>query len=619
MKNPAKTFQVFIAAKVAKGFSLVLWCFFIGSGVTNDLFAAERLRGGDFESRRAMDHWEINNWAKQGSVTLTRDHRDAIRGGYSARIDIEGEPDGAAETEWHELNLRQVFDVSANRTYFGTYRVRASQPATMVVQLLEDGDPHRGIAFTEVQIGEGEQFFRVVGATDFSGMAQIMFNFGKTRRGTSVWLDDVSVTERLPGRNTATVSVDFDQPIAAQDQTGILLGLNIRNLSEPADEKILPLRPRYWRTRPTQAYIERVQGLGSTAVALLSEGWYPGDDPARRPPPPWATPERFEAWKEHCRQVARAHGNNVLYDIWNEPDHPTFFTHWPDGNWDNFLRTFKAAHDAIREIVPDAVIVGPSTSADFPWLLLRSFMDFCLREGLRVEVLATHLFGDTDPSFEEMKEDLLRMRAEFIDNPKYAAVATERYMATEYANPQLVFRPGSMLAMLRFMEKGQVDGAMRSTWDNLDPGVNTAFNGSLGGLLTPDLKSTRAIWWALRWYAEGAGMRVYAESDNPEVVPLASFNKENPRESQVLLASRSWGGPAQNMRNVQVNLSGLNPAARAIPVWVYRAPNASGAAAFNQPELLDNPTLSVTRGRATVQVRGLQAHDAVLIRFSELP
>lgn len=587
--------------------------------LVGSLHATEKIRNGGFEAMPPLSSWSSNQWGGAGTISSTRDGTDPISGSFSARIDIGG-TDDPADSEWFFLNFRQVFNVTANRTYAGNYRVRADQPVTMVVQIIEDVSPFRSIAYTEVQLDSGVQELRVVGVADFTGTAHILFNFGKTARGSSIWLDDVSVTERVPGPNNATVTVDFSQSETAADLSGILLGLDISNLNQPGSPLITPLQAKYWRTRPTTAYIDRVTTLGSEAVALLSEGWYPANDPDNRPTP-WS--DNFVAWKAHCAAIATEHGTSVIYDIWNEPDHPTFFTNWADGTWDNFLATFKAAHDAIRDVVPNAIIAGPSTSADFPWPLLDRFMDYCLTEGLSVQILATHLFGDTDPSFEAMRDDLLKMRTDYIDNPTYAAVGTTHYMATEYGNPLLVARPGSIAAQLRFMEAGLVDGAMRSTWDTLDPGSNTAFDGSLGGLLTSDLSAPRAIWWALKWYADGAGNRVAASSDNEEIVPLAAHDAQEPTAAQVLLGSRAFGGPAQDMSSVQVTLGGLEsagiiaPGATQVTVWIYHAPNASGADPYPTPALLANPTLPVTGGEAVATITGMDAYDAVLLRFSE--
>ncbi|MDV7398541.1 hypothetical protein RZS08_44460, partial [Arthrospira platensis SPKY1] len=111
-------------------------------------------------------------------------------------------------------------------------------------------------------------------------------------------------------------------------------------------------------------------------------------------------------------------------------------------------------------IVPDAEIIGPSLSGHvfdgFDWALLKQFMDFCLAEGLTVQGLSLHLW-DADENIERMRDDLLRVREQFIDNPHYAAVGVEKLFVTEYAYDEMRMRPGSNLAMVRLMEEGLVD------------------------------------------------------------------------------------------------------------------------------------------------------------------
>lgn len=600
----------------------------IAIGESSASAQTEKITNGGFDSSGdtpgSLPHWTTSKWGGEGTINSTRDSSEPLSGTASARIEIGGDDDPASN-QWYYLNVSQHFSVAENHTYVGTYKARASEPVTIAVQLNEVDPPHRNIAWTEVHLDVGVQTLRVVGPSEFSGKGQILFHFGKVRRGVHIWLDEVSVLERPAGPRTARVTVDFtrDEP-TAKDLSGLLLGLKFPDWAEPRDELIKPLKAKHWRVRPDEVHIGRVAGLGSIPLALLSEGWYPTDFAERRPEPPWRSEERMQAWRERCKAVARANGTRVIYDIWNEPDHPTFFTNWPDGTWENYLLTFREAHNAIREVVPDAVITGPGTSADFPWPLLEQFMDYCLAEGLTVQILATHLFGDSDSSFEKMRDDLLKMREKFIDNPVYAAVGVEQYMATEYANPLVAFRPGSIVAMLRFMEEGLVDGAIRATWDVLDPGGNTAFDGSLGGLLTSDLELPRAIWWALKWYADGAGQRVAAISSNEEIIPLASLNPKAPSASQILLGSRAFGGPAQKMDEIQVSLNGLvsagiaKPASNKLPVWVYLAANDSGSAAYPEPILVKNFNAPVYGESASFTLaQPMSGYDALLIRFGK--
>lgn len=581
---------------------------------------AQIILNGDFESG-TLDNWSANNWGSSGNISASVESVSPIEGAYSAKVSITG-ADDPFSNEWYYLNLQQTFAVTANRTYHAVYKIRASEICHAVVITNQNGSPYEGIGYTEVPLGPEVQELRVSGTCGFTDQAHILFQFGKTKRGVDVWIDAVSMTERLPEPTSATVTVDFSNPDTdASDLTGILLGLDINNLLIPDASLITPLQPKYWRVRPNSSYIGKVEGYGATAVALLSEGFYPGTNPPGKNPP-WD--DNYAAWEAHCTAVAQENGTDVIYDIWNEPDHPVFFRYWSDGDWPHFLETFKKAHDAVRAVVPDAVICGPSTSAAFPEPLLKDFMDYCVANNLQVDILATHMFHDTDVSFDDMREDLLELRAEYIDAPAYASVGATRFFATEYANPNLVARPGSILAMLRFMEEGLVDGAIRSTWDTLDPGSNTAFDGSLGGLITSDKSSRRAIWWAMEWYADGAGERVHATSSNPEIVPLACLEYEQPLNSQILLASRAYGGPAQDMTTVTLVLDNL-AASRIVgsqdtevEVWVHIAPNASGSAAYDTPTLVANQTLPIVDDAATLTLTNpMQAYDALEIRFSQ--
>ena len=297
--------------------------------------------------------------------------------------------------------------------------------------------------------------------------------------------------------------------------------------------------------------------------------------------------ENWRAYEDQVRNLAVEYGTSVIYDIWNEPDQRFFWPFWAgmSAGEDNepireFLEAFKRAHDAIREVLgDDAVISGPSFGGiDEP--LIRRFMDFSLREGLMVQVLSVHAIYDPDDTFGEVEEELNRLYQEYIAGPAYSEVGAIELHVNEYGAPKQYGRPGSMLALLRVMERSGVTQAMRASWGRseaftddvngylvfagiAEPLVEVEPNaGAMSDLLTPDLRP-RPIWWAYKYYADGAGSRVAADSQLDYIMPLASSASEELPYNQLLLAGYDSENHPERLDTIGIQLKGVPGTGRA--------------------------------------------------------
>ena len=154
--------------------------------------------------------------------------------------------------------------------------------------------------------------------------------------------------------------------------------------TEPSDALVRPLAPRLWRSDLARAPLDRALALGARYQLVLSDLWgYPSGDWSGRGPP-WAD---LAAWETFVRRVAREHeGKTIGWDIWNEPDGPTFWS----GGRERFFRTYAVANRALREeLGEDVEIVGPSVSRYSPeWI--DAFLDHCVAARCRISALAWH-------------------------------------------------------------------------------------------------------------------------------------------------------------------------------------------------------------------------------------
>ena len=76
-------------------------------------------------------------------------------------------------------------------------------------------------------------------------------------------------------------------------------------------------------------------------------------------------------------------------------------------------------------------------------------------------------------------------------------------------------------------------------------------------LLTPDLRP-RGIWWAYKYYADGADSRVQASSNLEYIMPIASHASGRRNYHQLLLASYDADSIIERPETIGIRLTGLS-------------------------------------------------------------
>lgn len=103
-------------------------------------------------------------------------------------------------------------------------------------------------------------------------------------------------------------------------------------------------------------------------------------------------PRSMDDWQAFVKQVAtRYKGQIHAYEIWNEPNLKQYWM----GNTDQLIAMVRIAHDTIKSVDPDALIVSPSatTSAGLSWL--NEFLS--KGGGQNVDVIGYHLYVYPQP------------------------------------------------------------------------------------------------------------------------------------------------------------------------------------------------------------------------------
>jgi xylan 1,4-beta-xylosidase len=401
-----------------------------------------------------------------------------------------------------------------------------------------------------------------------------------------------------------TVRVGFATPLDRPTMVGFVHGMDQRR---PADDLIEPLAPALWRGKLRDVPYQRVQDVGGRYTYVLSDRWgYPGHGK----PAPY---EDFRAWERFVRKTARAsrRGNDVLWDVWNEPNEGHFWQGTPE----QLYETYRIAENVLRqEIGPDVLVGGPSTLGwRSDWIV--GLLEWCRTYGCQVNVLSWHeLSNGPIPA---IRDRLRFARESLLESSRYAALNIREIHVNEAGVAADQYRPGELLGVMHYLEAGGADAAARTCWDEVGGGSN-CYNDTLAGLLVPRTFEPRSTWWATKAYADGAGSRVLTRFSDPHLVGLGSSRSDRPRTAQLLIA-HTRGHAAQEL-DVRVTFRRLGALSflrgeRRLRVGIERFPD-TGELPLPAPRGRRAALLEVEDGEATLVLHDVRVHDAYRLRLS---
>lgn len=110
-------------------------------------------------------------------------------------------------------------------------------------------------------------------------------------------------------------------------------------------------------------------------------------------------PKDIGAWQafitEHVHHLLRRYGRPTVsdwyFEVWNEPNLPSFF----HGSMDDFFALYHATCNAIKKALPDARVGGPSTARG-EWL--EKFLQWTRREDCQPDYLISHIYNNDSES-----------------------------------------------------------------------------------------------------------------------------------------------------------------------------------------------------------------------------
>lgn len=224
-----------------------------------------------------------------------------------------------------------------------------------------------------------------------------------------------------------------------------------------------------------------------------------------------ASPQRpgsvaaFAQWS--AAAAVHFRGRPVIWEIWNEPN-ISFWKPKPDVAQYNTLAL--ATCRAIREAVPEAVIVGPATS-EFPWAFLDSFLASGILHYL--DAVSVHPYRSYAKGPETAGEDYQKLRDLIAKNsPKPPPIISGEWGYAAHtkgvsAEIQAAFLVRQQLANLHF-------GIPISIWyDWKNDGDNPAEREDNFGTVMPDLRPKPAYQAIQTVTRQLAGFRIQKRLD----------------------------------------------------------------------------------------------------------
>jgi hypothetical protein len=420
------------------------------------------------------------------------------------------------------------------------------------------------------------------------------------------------------GGNRAKISVDFSKPFATRSMSGFLQGA----YQGPMPDSLLALtRPRHWRFIPGRSswedYTESPENEDFAYLVpdipdmarqiIISYGWgYPTrykDEEGNWTAPPY---EKWEVWENYLNFLMDKFGAgpDLHYDIWNEPN----WHHYWGGSREQYFETYKRAYHIIRgRLGQKAIISGPCVYK-FEKDYILAFLDYCLENGLEVNVLTWH---ELDVKAPAAKRHLLDIQETVMNNPRYEALDIRSININEYDNRHDHLYPAEQLGYFHYLEQGGAEGGCRACWPDTK-GRSTCGQNNLLGLLTPESFRPRSAWWAYKLYTDLFPERCQSQSDNPQLIPMAGKSGD----SCHLLIGYADYFSAPWQATVEAELKGLPVQNGKMRYRIHRLPN-TGETPLDGLPLLREGRLTVQDGRASLPLPPVQLHEALWVEVFE--
>ncbi|MBN2103554.1 T9SS type A sorting domain-containing protein [bacterium] len=563
---------------------------------------------GEFD--HGLDWWRAEDFSENAAMSVTVDSTSQLSGKYSVKI-VVSQPSG---TDWH-IQLRQFFNAVEGNVYYVTFKAKASKPVSMMCMLQKVASPYTAIGYSRFDLMTTAQTYTYSGTGPENFETAIAFFFGDMDAGTTIWIDAIQITE-IAGENLSVeVVADMADKLGLAEQcgSGTLFGFSG---TQPDDEWVLPIKLKTYRTLEKNWSIfksglyERLESLEvrHIQVLLMGQNVLQGDDwfDERNKP---GLDGNWDTWMNNLKSVVQRiteHDfKNIEYEIWNEPDYPSF---WP---WtqEHFFETWRIGFEAVREQDPCSVIIGPSLSCfDFAWLT--SFLSYCKNNDCLPDILNWHELRD--PDGDKIPMHAGQIRQWMTDN----GIVIDRLSNGEILPVNRQFVPGTVVSYMANIERAGIESAAHSCWDDCAPlCISNCWNNSINGLLSHDLQNARSCWWAFKGYADITGQLVQVTPEPRINIDAVAGYDDNQETINILLGNHSMDVSSTVLLNL-INLDSIDFLANKERLYI-RAERITNTetAPLEKPEIILDEGIFIQDGQLSTSLK-LEKGDACVLRLT---
>jgi hypothetical protein len=348
------------------------------------------------------------------------------------------------------------------------------------------------------------------------------------------------------------------------------------------------------------AYYQRARAIGATFILLPHDLWgadvvcpvpvWPGDNGD------WTNFDNFIDQIISDMQANGMTGPDVHWDIWNEPDGWGFWA--PHRSQNQYLEMWKRAYQRIRAAIPNAVIVGPSTSGQPSpaWGWFNTYLDYIKQNNVVPDYIGWHELNiDSDPVHSENNvTSMLSSRG----------ISVQGYQVNEYGSPSEQ-TAGASAWYIAQLERTSIDGA-RANW-----GMYGDLYDTMGELVVNSggYKPLGA-WWVYNRYADMTGTHI-------GVMGLASIDgvaatDAGTKKAIILLGSRNTSGTVMvRIKNIPSYLAQDGR----VHVLVEQMPETNGTP-VTAPTVVSDEDITMSNNSLILTVNWNSSHDAYVITLT---
>jgi len=315
-------------------------------------------------------HWSDNSSWASPKVTYSQDTVNPHGGTSSQRIYVQspGTAQGAA------VQFVQPVTVIPERSYTFSAWLRGDPGLKVDVILRQSGPSYTYYAQTTAVLTANWKQFAVSGVVHDTGEVYLMFHASSA--GT-FWVDDVAFTDATG--NPVSGGVPWPQSAFGQ--------LRLWD-SETAWTALEPAKGVWdWETLDMWVAAAEAHGVKEVLLTLgQSPGWASSQPDnvnyigAGAPAPP----NNIQDWRDYITAVGQRYKGSIRnYEIWNEPNDPTYYA----GTVAQLLQLTQEAYKILKSIDPANIVVGP-----VPYAV--GYLDQLLQGGIAsyIDVIPFHIY-----------------------------------------------------------------------------------------------------------------------------------------------------------------------------------------------------------------------------------